>query len=73
MTMGFPELIEHLHSLPESKRAEVFDFAEFLVQKNQENPQIGKTLADSSLAEFIKNPLQVDGFTPFSREEANAR
>jgi len=71
--MGFAELIENLHTLPESKQAEVFDFAEFLVQKNQEKPQNGGTLADSSLAEFIKNPLQMDQFTPLSREEANAR
>jgi hypothetical protein len=71
--MGFAELIEHLQSLPESKQAEVFDFVEFLVQKNREKPHNGKTLADSSLAKFIKNPLLVDEFTPLSREEANAR
>ncbi|MGD0962041.1 MAG: DUF2281 domain-containing protein [Methylomonas sp.] len=46
MNMGFAELIEHLQTQPESKQAEVFDYVEFLVQKNRESPENGKTLAD---------------------------
>jgi hypothetical protein len=51
----------------------VFDFIEFLVIRNQLERSQEKTLADSPLAELIRNPLQVDDFTPLSREEANAR
>lgn len=31
--MGYPELIEKIQALPEDKRAEVFDFVEFLVNR----------------------------------------
>lgn len=39
----------------------------------ESNKQTAKTLADSTIAELIRNPLQVNDFTPLSREEANAR
>ncbi len=71
--MGFAELIEKIQTLPESKQAEVFDFVAFLANRNQEEPGNDKTLADSPMAEFIRNPLRVNEFTPLSREEANAR
>ena len=71
--MGFAELIEHLQTLPDAKQTEVFDFVEFLVNRNKVKPENSKTLADSVLADLIKNPFQVDDFIPFSREEANAR
>ena len=71
--MSYAELIEILQTLPEAKQAEVFDFVEFLANRNQVVPKNDKTLADSPLAELIRNPLQVDDFTPLSREEANAR
>ena len=71
--MSYAELIERLQTLPEAKQAEVFDFVEFLANRNQAVSRNDKTLADSPLAELIRNPLQVDDFTPLSREEANAR
>ena len=71
--MGYADLISRLQVLPEAKQAEVFDFVEFLVQRNQAEPQAIKTLADSSLAVLIKNPVRVSQFTPMTREEANAR
>ena len=71
--MGYADLISRLQVLPEAKQAEVFDFVEFLVQRNQVEQQAIKTLADSSLAMLMKNPVRVSQFTPMTREEANAR
>ena len=71
--MSYAELIERLQTLPEAKQAEVFDFVEFLANRNQLEHDQQKTLAQSSLASMMKNPLLVADFTPLSREEANAR
>ncbi len=72
--MGYAELIEKkLLTLPEAKQAEVFDFVEFLASRNQTERREEHTLANSSLADMMKNPLRVTGFTPLTREEANAR
>ena len=72
--MGYAELIEKkLLTLPVAQQAEVFDFVEFLAARNQLEHPDGHALANSSLAEMMKNPLQVTGFTPLSRDEANAR
>ena len=71
--MSYAELIERLQTLPEAKQAEVFDFVEFLANRNQLEHDQQKTLAESSLATMMKNPLLVADFTPLSREEANAR
>ena len=71
--MSYAELIERLQTLPEAKQAEVFDFVEFLANRNQLEHDQQKTLAESSLASMMKNPLLVADFTLLSREEANAR
>ena len=72
--MGYAELIEkRLLTLPEAKQAEVFDFVEFLATRNQIERSEESTLANSSLADMMKNPLRVTGFTPLTRDEANAR
>jgi len=71
--MGYAELISRLQVLPQAKQAEVFDFVEFLVERNQAEQQGHKTLADSSLMALMKNPLRVSQFTPMTRDEANAR
>ena len=72
--MGYAELIEkRLLTLPVSKQAEVFDFVEFLATRDQTERREERTLANSSLADMMKNPLLVTGFIPLSREEANAR
>jgi hypothetical protein len=71
--MSYADLIEILENLPEEKQAEVLDFAKFLAQKvKKEEPQ-PKTLAESSLAHLMNNPVWVTDFQPLSREEANAR
>ena len=70
--MSYAELIEKLQTLPEAKQAEVFDFVKFLANRNQIERDRQKTLAESSLASMMKNPLIVANFTPLSREEANA-
>jgi len=72
--MSYAELIEkRLKTLPDAKQAEVFDFVEFLATRNQVENNIEHALAKSSLVDMMKNPLLVPGFTPLSREEANAR
>ena len=71
--MSHAELIETFEQLPKEKQAEVLDFAKFLVQRIQADQIEPKTLADSSLAQWINNPLSIKGFQPLSREEANAR
>lgn len=73
LKMSYAELIEKLQALPEAKQAEVFDFVEFLANRNQVKPSQEKTLAESSLASLITQPQTVADFTPLSREEANAR
>jgi hypothetical protein len=59
--MGYAELIETLQSLPQDKRAEVFDFVEFLVAKSkmasttQHEPNgHGIALTDN---EHVRSPL----------------
>ncbi len=59
-------------ALRESKQAEVFDFVAFLANRNLGESGNDKTLADSPLAKFIRNPSRVNEFTPLSRDEANA-
>ena len=55
--MSYAELIERLQTLPEAKQAEVFDFVEFLANRNQLEHDQQKTLAESSLASMMKTPL----------------
>ena len=62
--MGYADLISRLQVLPEAKQAEVFDFVEFLVQRNHAEQQAIQTLADSSLAVLMKNPIRMSQFTP---------
>lgn len=71
--MSYAQLIEKLQTLPEAKQAEVFDFVEFLASRNRTEPSQEPAIAKSPLADMMKNPLQVPGFTPLSREDANAR
>lgn len=71
--MGYADLIRHLQDLPESQQAEVFDFVEQLVQRNQAAQKKVTNLAASILGELMRNPIMVDSFTPLSREEANER
>jgi hypothetical protein len=71
--MGYDELILTLEQLPEDKQAEVLDFAKFLAQQVNKAESSPRTLAESPLAELMRNPLGVPGFKPLSREEANAR
>ena len=72
--MSYAELIEkRLLTLPEEKQAEVFDFVEFLAARNQLECHTQHGFAKSFLADRMKNPLIIPGFTPLSREEANAR
>jgi hypothetical protein len=67
------ELIETLEQLPTAKQEEVLDFAKFLVQRTQLDQTEPKPLAESSLAQWISDPLGVKDFQPLSRGDANAR
>jgi hypothetical protein len=72
--MSYAELIEkRLLTLPEAKQAEVFDFVEFLATRNQFGAPVNQILETISLADMMRSPLKVPGFTPLSRDEANAR
>ena len=72
--MSYAELIEkRLRTLPEAKQAEVFDFVEFLAARNLAERNEEHMLAKSPMADMMKNPLRVAGFTPMSRDEANDR
>ena len=72
--MSYAELIEKkLLTLSDDKQAEVFDFVEFLVGRNQSNRVEEHSIANSVLSDRMKNPLKVSGFIPLGREEANAR
>jgi len=72
--MSYAELIEQrLLTLSEAKQAEVFDFVEFLATRNQAERNEDQVSAKSALNNMMRNPLKVNGFTPLSREEANAR
>ena len=71
--MGYAELIHTLEQLPKDKQAEVLDFANFLAQRIPKQEARPKTLAESSMARWIREPVGVAGFTPLSRDEANAR
>ena len=72
--MSYADLIgKKLQTLPEIKQAEVFDFVEFLATRNQVETDDNRTLANSSLADMMKNPLIVPGFIPLNRGDANAR
>lgn len=55
LKMSYAELIEKLQALPEAKQAEVFDFVEFLANRNQVKPSQEKILAESSLPSFLDN------------------
>ncbi len=71
--MGYAELIERVQTLPADKQAEVFDFVEFLAARNAAGALPMPALAQSSLAELMRNPIVVTDFKPMSRDEANAR
>jgi hypothetical protein len=72
--MSYAALIEKkLLALPVDKQAEVFDFVEFLAARNQVEAGEDHMLVNSTLADMMRNPLRVNGFTPLSRDEANAR
>ena len=70
--MGYADLISRMQVLPEDKQAAVFDFVEFFVQRNQAEQKPAPTLAQTSLAQWINNPVVVPDFKPFTRDEANA-
>lgn len=70
--MSYAELIQVSEKLPKEKKSELIDFARFLLQQTQHDQTDRKTLAESSLAQWINDPLSVKDFEPLSREEANA-
>ena len=74
--MSHAELIRRLKALPAAQQAEVYDFVEFLVSRQAAAERAAAapaTLSQSPLAAWLDKPLVVPGFTPLSREEANAR
>ena len=73
--MSHAELIRRLESLPAAQQAEVVDFVEILASRQDAAQRVAAaptTLAQSPLAAWLDKPLVVPGFTPMSREDANA-
>jgi hypothetical protein len=65
--MGYAELIKTLESLPPERRAEVFDFAEFLAARCQPTAD---TPGSGPLAKFRANPIPLKGaFESMKRDE----
>ncbi len=73
--MGYAELIETLKSLPQEKQAEVFDFVDFLAAREAcHRPTVESGAAGCRpLSTYLAAPWRVQGFTPLTRDEANAR
>lgn len=69
--MGYTELIKVLESLPSERRAEVFDFAEFLAARcREESAPAVEESSRKSLADLLADPLKVEpGFTVSRRDE----
>ena len=74
--MSHAELIRRLQALPAAQQAEVYDFVEFLASRQaavERAAAAPATLSQTPLAAWLDKPFVVPGFTPMSREEANAR
>lgn len=80
--MSHAELIRRLETLPVAQQVEVYDFVEFLASRHP----TGQSPAERAAHEpqgpasnaprkpvWLDKPFVVPGFTPMSREEANAR
>jgi hypothetical protein len=76
--MGYAELIKTLENLPPERRAEVFDFADFLAARCQSETAPATTGQEQPLAEFLNSPLAElrahpiplkEAFSPMKREE----
>jgi hypothetical protein len=71
--MSYAELIQQrLQSLSPAQQAEVFDFVEFLASRKAAT-QAAQSTAQNPPPRWLGTPFEVPGFTPMSREEANAR
>lgn len=80
--MSHAELIRRLESLPPAKQAEVHDFVEFLASRQPaglapaaraEHEPPGPASNPPRKPVWLDKPFVVPGFTPMTREEANAR
>jgi hypothetical protein len=68
--MGYAELINTLESLPPERRAEVFDFAEFLAARCNQEQRAEASGGERPLAKFLNAPFAVkEPFRPLSRDE----
>lgn len=77
--MSHAELIQRLQALPAAQQAEVFDFVEFLARRQAVTqaatapPEQTSVAGQRRLPMWLDKPVEVPGFTPLSRDEANAR
>jgi hypothetical protein len=80
--MSHAELIRRLEALPAAQQAEVYDFVEFLASRQAagqapaeqaEHEPPDPALRPPRKPVWLDKPFVVPGFTPMSREEANAR
>ena len=68
--MDYEKLLLQIRALPPAQQNTVSDFIEFLLSRYVSEPRKHTTLAESPLAELIKNPLQADDYQPVSRGES---
>lgn len=77
--MSPAELIRRLQALPAAPQAEVCDFVEFLASRQPAGLALAEHERPCPAANpprepvWLDKPFVVPGFTPMSREEANAR
>ena len=80
--MSHAELIRRLQALPAAQQAEVYDFVEFLASRQAASASAAERAVDPSQDAtstqlhkpvWLDTPFEAPGFTPMSREEANAR
>lgn len=68
--MTISETLLDLSLLPHNARQELVDFYEFLTQKYQRSVE---TPAASPFTSFLKTPIQVQNWLPYTREELHER
>ena len=82
INLSHAELIRRLQALPAAQQAEVYDFVEFLASRQPAGQAAAERAVNEAQAAtsnpphkpvWLDKPFEVPGFTPMSREEANAR
>lgn len=68
--MKTSEMVLDLSLLPHNARRELLDFYEFLTQKYERPAEMP---AASPFVSFLRTPIQVQNWIPYTREELHER